>query len=49
MASTHVSLPDPMWDYVQQRIDSGHYASVGDYVVTSSGVTKVRRWMSSPG
>ena len=32
MASMNVSLPDPMRDYVQRRIDSGHYASVSDYV-----------------
>lgn len=32
MASMNVSLPDPMRDYVQQRIDSGQYASVSDYV-----------------
>jgi antitoxin ParD1/3/4 len=28
----NVSLPDPMRDYVQNRIDSGQYASVSDYV-----------------
>jgi len=32
MASMNVSLPDPMRDWVQRRIDSGHYASVSDYV-----------------
>lgn len=32
MATMNVSLPDPMRDYVQNRIDSGHYASVSDYV-----------------
>ena len=32
MASMNVSLPDPMRDYVQKRIDNGHYASVSDYV-----------------
>ena len=32
MASMNVSLPDPMRDWVQGRIDSGHYASVSDYV-----------------
>lgn len=32
MASMNVSLPDPMRDYVQSRIDSGQYASVSDYV-----------------
>mgnify|MGYP001028432858 FL=1 len=32
MASMNVSLPDPMRDFVQQRIDSGKFASVSDYV-----------------
>jgi antitoxin ParD1/3/4 len=32
MASMNVSLPDPMRDWVQGRIDSGSYASVSDYV-----------------
>jgi antitoxin ParD1/3/4 len=32
MASMNVSLPNPMRDWVQQRINSGHYASVSDYV-----------------
>jgi antitoxin ParD1/3/4 len=32
MASMNISLPDPMRDYVQDRINSGHYASVSDYV-----------------
>ena len=32
MASMNVSLPDPMRDWVQGRIDSGKYASVSDYV-----------------
>ena len=32
MATMNVSLPDPRRDYVQQRIDSGQYASVSDYV-----------------
>lgn len=32
MASMNISLPDPMRDYVQKRIDSGQYASVSDYV-----------------
>jgi antitoxin ParD1/3/4 len=32
MASMNVSLPDPMRDWVQRRIDSGQYASVSDYV-----------------
>ncbi|AHE56471.1 type II toxin-antitoxin system ParD family antitoxin [Sphingomonas sanxanigenens] len=32
MATMNVSLPDPMRNYVQNRIDSGQYASVSDYV-----------------
>jgi antitoxin ParD1/3/4 len=32
VASMNISLPDPMRDYVQGRIDDGHYASVSDYV-----------------
>ncbi|WP_158747262.1 type II toxin-antitoxin system ParD family antitoxin [Acidisphaera sp. L21] len=32
MASMNVSLPDPLRDWVQGRIDSGKYASVSDYV-----------------
>ncbi len=32
MASMNVSVPDPMRDWVQSRIDSGRYASVSDYV-----------------
>jgi antitoxin ParD1/3/4 len=32
MASMNVSVPDPMRDWVQQRIDSGQYATVSDYV-----------------
>lgn len=32
MATMNVSLPDPMREWIQQRIDDGHYASVSDYV-----------------
>jgi antitoxin ParD1/3/4 len=32
MASMNVSVPDPMRDWVQSRIESGQYASVSDYV-----------------
>jgi antitoxin ParD1/3/4 len=32
MASMNISLPDPMRDWVQRRIDDGHYASASDYV-----------------
>jgi antitoxin ParD1/3/4 len=32
MASMNVSVPDPMRDWVDQRVGSGQYASVSDYV-----------------
>ena len=32
MASMNVSVPDPMRDWVEQRIGSRQYASVSDYV-----------------
>jgi antitoxin ParD1/3/4 len=32
MASMNVSVPDPMRAWVEQRIESGQYASVSDYV-----------------
>ena len=32
MASMNVSVPDPMRDWVNRRIESGQYASVSDYV-----------------
>jgi antitoxin ParD1/3/4 len=32
MASMNVSVPDPMRDWVQDRVDSGQYASISDYV-----------------
>ena len=32
MATMNVSVPDPMRDWVQARIDSGRYASASDYV-----------------
>jgi antitoxin ParD1/3/4 len=32
MASMNVAVPDPMRDWVEQRIGSGQYASVSDYV-----------------
>lgn len=50
MASMNVSLPDPMRDFVQRRIDAGHYASVSDYVRDlirrDQGETQdVERWL----
>lgn len=32
MATMNVSLPDPMRDWVQSRIDSGLYANNSDYI-----------------
>lgn len=32
MASMNVSVPEPMRDWVNQRLESGKYASVNDYV-----------------
>jgi antitoxin ParD1/3/4 len=32
MASMNVSLPDPMKDWVEERVKSGHYANASDYV-----------------
>lgn len=32
MASMNISLPDPLRDHVQARVDSGDYASASDYV-----------------
>jgi antitoxin ParD1/3/4 len=28
----NVSVPDTMWEWVQRRIDSGHCATLSDYV-----------------
>ncbi len=32
MASMNISVPDPMRDWVQARVDEGRYAGVSDYV-----------------
>ncbi len=32
MASMNISVPDRMRDWVQDKIDSGQYASVSDYM-----------------
>lgn len=32
MATMNISLPDPMRDWVESRLNSGQYASVSDYV-----------------
>jgi antitoxin ParD1/3/4 len=51
MASMNISLPDPMRDYVQDRIDRGQYASASDYVRDlirrdQGGVADEERWLS---
>ncbi|MBE7212983.1 MAG: type II toxin-antitoxin system ParD family antitoxin [Gluconacetobacter diazotrophicus] len=50
MASMNISLPDPMRDYVQDRIDSGQYASASDYVRDlirrdQDGIGNAERWL----
>lgn len=50
MATMNVSLPDLMRDYVQNRIDSGQYASVSDYVRDlirrdQSAIVDEERWL----
>ncbi|WP_156361937.1 type II toxin-antitoxin system ParD family antitoxin [Sphingomonas sp. Leaf343] len=50
MASMNISLPDPMRDYVQDRIDRGHYASASDYVRDlirrdRGGIEDEQRWL----
>jgi len=52
MASMNISLPDPLRSYVQGRIDSGHYASISDYVRDlirrdQGQVEDERRWLSA--
>lgn len=32
MATMTVSLPDPMKDWIEEQVRSGHYASTSDYV-----------------
>jgi antitoxin ParD1/3/4 len=32
MATMNVSLPETMKDWIEQRVKSGHYANVSDYV-----------------
>ncbi|MGA1797833.1 type II toxin-antitoxin system ParD family antitoxin [Sphingomonas sp. 4RDLI-65] len=50
MASIKISLPDPMHDYVQARIDRGQYASASEYVRDlisrdQGGVEDEKRWL----
>lgn len=51
MATMNVSLPGPMRDFIQQRIESGQYASVSDYVRDlirrdQGAEQDVARWLS---
>ena len=32
MATMHLSLPDPMRQWVEAQVQSGHYSNGGDYV-----------------
>ena len=32
MATMNVSLPDPMKDWVEQQVKTGHYSNASDYV-----------------
>ena len=32
MVTMNVSLPEPMKDWVEERVESGHYANASDYV-----------------
>lgn len=50
MASMNISLPDPLRDHVQARVDSGHYASASDYVRDlirrdQQGIEDEARWL----
>ncbi len=50
MATMNVSLPDPLRDYVQNRIDSGQYASVSEYMRDlirrdQSAIVDEERWL----
>jgi len=50
MASIKISLPDPMHDYVQARIDRGQYASASEYVRDlisrdQVGIEDEKRWL----
>ncbi len=50
MASMNISLPDPLRDHVQTRVDSGLYASASDYVRDlirrdQQGIEDEARWL----
>ena len=52
MASMNVSVPDPMRDWVQSRIETGKYASVSDYVrdlirKDQATTTDQERWLAA--
>ncbi len=50
MASMNVSVPDPMRDWVQSRIESGQYASVSDYMrelIRKDQAATAERWLSA--
>jgi antitoxin ParD1/3/4 len=32
VATMNVSLPDPMKDWVESRVESGHYSNASDYI-----------------
>jgi antitoxin ParD1/3/4 len=51
MASMNISLPDPMRDWVQERVDSGQYAGASDYVRElirrdQASADEGRRWLA---
>jgi antitoxin ParD1/3/4 len=51
MASMNISLPDPMRDWVQERVDSGQYAGASDYVRElirrdQAGAAEQERWLA---
>jgi antitoxin ParD1/3/4 len=31
MATMSISLPDPVKEWIEERVRSGHYANAGDY------------------
>jgi antitoxin ParD1/3/4 len=32
MATMSISLPDPVKEWIEERVRSGHYANAGDYI-----------------
>lgn len=50
MATLNISLPEPMRDYVEARIEAGRYASASDYVRDlidrdQAGIDDEQRWL----